>query len=280
MALLQANDLYAGYGETEILHGVSIHLDPNEFIAIIGPNGAGKSTLIKAIIGLIKPNRGSVVYRDRAITGSNPEDLVSAGLAYIPQMSNTFATLTVRENLEMGAITRRRSWTARLRPDRVWHEVMHLIGRAPTKPVRSGPSVDMNGEAIRPFTREEFENRIQDVCGIFPNLLPKLDTKVVTLSGGEQQMVALARALVLDPKVLLVDEPSAGLAPRLVGTIFQKIKEINEHGVGIVLVEQNARKALSLAHRGYVLEAGKNRYEGPGQTLLNDPQVGRLYLGG
>jgi len=180
----------------------------------------------------------------------------------------------------MGAITRRLSFTSELRPDRVWQRMHHLVLRARGREEAVEASSDAGSAGVRPFTREEFDNRVRDICGIFPNLLPKLDTKVLTLSGGEQQMVALARALVLDPEVLLVDEPSAGLAPRLVGLIFQKIKEINDQGVGIVLVEQNARKALSLAHRGYVLEAGKNRYEGPGQALLNDPQVGRLYLGG
>src|SRR6266566_4045738 len=280
MSILEASDLYAGYGETEILHGVSMRLESDEFITIIGPNGAGKSTLIKAIIGLIKPHRCRVMYRDKVITGSNPENLVSAGLAYIPQTSNTFPSLTVRENLEMGAITRRLSFTSELRPDRVWQRMHRLVLRARGREEAVEASSDTGPAGVRPFTREEFDSRIRDICTLFPNLLPKLDTKVLTLSGGEQQMVALARALVLDPEVLLVDEPSAGLAPRLVGLIFQKIKEINDQGVGIVLVEQNARKALSLAHRGYVLEAGKNRYEGPGQALLNDPQVGRLYLGG
>lgn len=280
MPFLEAKDLYAGYGETEILHGVSMRLDPAEFIAIIGPNGAGKSTLIKTIIGLIKPHRGTIVFKDRTITGSNPEDLVVSGLAYIPQTNNTFPTLTVRENLEMGAITRRPSWTSALHPDRLLTQMQRLVRvgrREPPDPPAEGSEQD-GTRAM--YSRDEFEGRVEQVCGIFPNLTAKLETKVQTLSGGEQQMVALARALVLDPQVLLVDEPSAGLAPRLVTTIFQKIQEINEHGVGVVLVEQNARKALSLAHRGYVLEAGKNRYEGPGQALLNDPQVGRLYLGG
>lgn len=281
MALLQAKDLYAGYGETEILHGVSIYLDPGEFVAVIGPNGAGKSTLIKTIIGLIKPRKGSIVYGGSPITGSNPEDLVTAGLAYIPQTNNTFPTLTVRENLEMGAITRRGSWTSELSPDRILRLLRKTVARATRRQGDEDPPITTpDGGVSRPFTRGEFEARIEGACRIFPNLTAKLDTRVHTLSGGEQQMVALARALVLDPKVLLVDEPSAGLAPRLVATIFERIKAINEDGVGVVLVEQNARKALSLANRGYVLEAGKNRYEGPGQALLNDPQVGRLYLGG
>jgi ABC-type branched-subunit amino acid transport system ATPase component len=280
MSLLQATELYAGYGGTEILHGVSMRLEPGEFVTVIGPNGAGKSTLIKTIIGLIKPQRGTVVFRDRPITGSNPEDLVVAGLAYIPQTNNTFATLTVRENLEMGAISRRPSLTAEFRPARLMAEARRLISRRHKTAGEAASPEDPKGRVHGWYTRDEFEARVRDICGIFPNLEPKLDTKVHMLSGGEQQMVALARALVLDPKVLLVDEPSAGLAPRLVAMIFQKIKDINAQGVGVVLVEQNARKALSLADRGYVLEAGKNRYEGPGKALLVDPQIGRLYLGG
>ena len=279
MPLLEASEVFAGYGETEILHGVSLHLDAGEFVTIIGPNGAGKSTLVKAIIGLLKPRRGVVRFRDRDITGMNPEDLAVQGLAYIPQTNNTFPSLTVLENLEIGAITVRPSLLSRLNPIRPFKR------RALSSPNRSpetheSAEAETDSGATEPFTKEEFHARVEHICNILPNLRPKLDAKVQTLSGGEQQMVALARTLVLDPQVLLVDEPSAGLAPRLVSAIFEKIVEINRQGVGIVLVEQNARKALSIANRGYVLEAGKNRYEGPGQALLHDPQVGRLYLGG
>lgn len=273
MALLEALDIYAGYGETEILHGVSIHLEPSEFVTIIGPNGAGKSTLVKAIIGLLKPSKGKVTFEGRDITGRNPEDLVLLGLAYIPQTSNTFPSLTVRENLEMGAITRRTGPFRELR--RAVFDLAHRRSDGDGVDEASTPP-----SAMSRLSRRQFDERVEQVCTIFPNLRPKLRTKVQSLSGGEQQMVALARTLVLDPKILLVDEPSAGLAPRLVTSIFQKIQEINEHGVGIILVEQNAKKALSLADRGYVLESGKNRYEGPGGALLHDPDVGRLYLGG
>lgn len=279
MPLLEATEIHAGYGETEILHGVSIHLNPGEFVTIIGPNGAGKSTLVKTIIGLLKPRLGVVRYRDREITGLNPEELAVQGLAYIPQTSNTFPSLTVLENLEMGAITVRPGLLSRLR----LRELIRGLIADKGDPAPDDPPDARGRRPPNPsprFAKEAFEARVEHICTLFPNLRPKLRSKVHTLSGGEQQMVALARTLVLDPQILLVDEPSAGLAPRLVSTIFDKIQEINQHGVGIVLVEQNARKALSLADRGYVLEAGKNRYEGPGEALLHDPQVGALYLGG
>lgn len=270
----EAKDIYSGYGETEILHGVSVHLEPGEFVAIIGPNGAGKSTLIKTVIGLLKPTKGKVTFESRDITGRNPEDLVLEGLAYVPQTSNTFPSLTVLENLEMGAITRRPGVIGNLH--RSLRSRLRSLG-----PGRShGASELEDGGPLKAFTEDEFAKRVDHICTIFPNLKPKLRDKVSSMSGGEQQMVALAKTLILDPRVLLIDEPSAGLAPKLVAMIFQKIQEINEHGVAIILVEQNARKALSLANRGYVLEGGKNRYEGPGQALLHDPDVGRLYLGG
>lgn len=272
MAFLEALNIYSGYGETEILHGVSMTLESGEFVTIIGPNGAGKSTLVKTIIGLLTPTQGLVRFAGRDITGARPEDLVLHGLAYVPQTSNTFLTLTVRENLEMGAITRRLgSWQ---RFERRFADLLRFRRRPPAADSASG------GDGAAPYTSEQFEERVERVCTIFPNLRPKLGEKVQTLSGGEQQMVALARSLVLEPKTLLIDEPSAGLAPKLVISIFDKIQEINSHGVGIILVEQNAKKALGMADRGYVLEAGKNRFEGPGRALLANPEVGRLYLGG
>lgn len=279
MPVLEASDLYAGYGETEILHGVSIRLDAGEFVTIIGPNGAGKSTLVKTIIGLIKPRRGTIRYREADVTGSLPEDLAVQGLTYIPQTHNTFSSLTVLENLEMGAITVRSGLLARVNPRVLIRRIASRIGLSRDNS-SAEPTAESKSPAHASFTEEQFQARVEYICDIFPNLRPKLNTRVQLLSGGEQQMVALARTLVLDPQVLLVDEPSAGLAPRLVAAIFEKIQEINDKGVGIVLVEQNAKKALSLADRGYVLEAGKNRYEGPGRALLDDPQIGRLYLGG
>ena|SRR2546422_1796341 len=268
MPLLEVRDLYAGYGETEILHGISAAVDYGEVVTIIGPNGAGKSTLIKVVIGILKPTRGTVRFRESEIGGANPEDLVTKGLAYVPQNRNIFPSLTVLENLEMGAITRRPG---------ALHRANELAKKAVLELVRRAKAAE--GTTTR-LSDREFRARIDHISEIFPNLKPKMRHRAGTLSGGEQQMVALGKALVLDPLLLLIDEPSAGLAPKFQSMIFEKVREINEHGAAIVLVEQNARKALALADRGYVLEMGRNRYEGSGASLLADPEVGRLYLGG
>jgi ABC-type branched-subunit amino acid transport system ATPase component len=256
MALLRAENLVSGYGETEILHGISISVEPEEIVVIIGPNGAGKSTLIKTIIGILQPKEGRVLYNGMDVTGLPPEQLALLGMAYVPQMSNIFPSLTVRENLEMGAIVKRPGLLTRI------HRRL------------------LNQEGPASYTPEEFEAKVDRILDIFPNLAPKLRERAGLLSGGEQQMVALARTLVLEPRILLIDEPSAGLAPRLVQSIFDKIVDINATGTAILLVEQNARRALEMAHRGYVLDMGNNRFEGEGEALLRDPEVGRLYLGG
>jgi ABC-type branched-subunit amino acid transport system ATPase component len=269
MALLEFHDVYSGYGETEILHGVSGHVDPGEFVTLIGPNGAGKSTLIRTIIGILRPSKGSIRFRDIEIAGRRPEELVLDGLAYVPQTHNIFPNLTVHENLEVGAITRRPGWL---------HEVGREVGSLFSSLRRGNGTPKELAQA--PLSSEEFKARVRHVTEIFPNLRAKLGQRAGALSGGEQQMVALGKALVLDPLLLLVDEPSAGLAPKLVHLLFEKIEEINEHGTSILLVEQNAKKALMMADRGYVLEMGRNRYEGKGEALLYNPEVGRLYLGG
>jgi len=255
--LLEAQQVHSGYGEMEILHGVSMTLDQGEIVAVIGPNGAGKSTLIKTIFGLLPATQGHVLFRGAEITGSHPRDLVLKGLAYVPQTNNTFPSLTVLENLEMGAITRRTS------------PIPYPWNRAERATPRSRM---MNDAQIR--------ERADGVIELFPNLRPKLRERAGNLSGGEQQLVALAKSMMLDPDVLLIDEPSAGLAPKLVDVLFSKIVEINQNGSAVVMVEQNAKKALAIAQRGYVLETGRNRFEGAGQALLHNPDVARLYLGG
>ncbi|HWM50263.1 MAG TPA: ABC transporter ATP-binding protein [Thermoplasmata archaeon] len=255
--LLEVHDLFSGYGQMEILHGVSMKLDEGELVTIIGPNGAGKSTLIKTIFGLLVPTKGQITLHDEDITGVHPRNLVLKGLTYVPQLNNTFPTLTVLENLEMGAISHRLS------------PIPFLRGQA--------RSPELAG---RRMTDAQIRKRAMQMIEIFPNLRDKVRERAGSLSGGEQQMVALAKALMLDPQILLIDEPSAGLAPKLVDVVFAKIREINERGTAIALVEQNAIKALALADRGYVLETGRNRFEDTGEGLLRNPDVARMYLGG
>lgn len=233
MTRLVAEDVVSGYGETEILHGVSVRVEPGEIVSVIGPNGAGKSTLMKAIFGLLHIKGGRVLLNGDDISGLPPQQMVRRGLSYVPQSDNIFPSLTIRENLEMGAYIR----------------------------------------------REGIEAKTEEVLSLFPDLADRQGERAGRLSGGQRQMLALARALMLDPQVLLLDEPTASLSPRMVEQIFAKIQDINASGVSILLVEQNTRDALRLCHRGYVLATGRNALEGRGQDLLEDEEVGRLYLG-
>ncbi len=234
MSLLKAENITAGYGEMDILHDVCIELTEGGIVALIGPNGAGKSTLMKTIFGLLTPRTGTVAFDGNDITGRAPDQIVRLGMCYVPQTDNVFPSLTVRENLEMGAF----------------------------------------------ILNEELDDRIERVYQVFPDLKTFHGKRAGALSGGQRQMLAMGRALMLDPQVLLLDEPSAGLAPKLVELIFEKIVEVNQTGVSILMVEQNAKHALQLSDRGYVLATGRNRFEGSGQDLLSDPQVAKLYLGG
>jgi ABC-type branched-subunit amino acid transport system ATPase component len=234
MSVLTVEGVSAGYEQMEILHDVSIEVRPGEVVTLIGPNGAGKSTLMKTVFGLLRPRRGTIRLQGQDITGLAPSALVRRGISYVPQVDNVFPSLTVEENLEMGAVVR--------------------------------------DDDLRP--------RIEEVLALFPNLQTKRRLKAGGLSGGERQMVAMGRALMLDPRVLLLDEPSAGLSPVLVDVVFEKIEAINRGGVAILLVEQSAREALHRSHRGYLLAGGQVRLEGPGPALLENPDVARLYLGG
>jgi neutral amino acid transport system ATP-binding protein len=232
--LLYTEEVVAGYvPEIDILSGVSVSVREGEIVTIVGPNGAGKSTLIKTIFGLLRPRDGLVQLRGEDITGLPPHSIARRGMSYVPQLDNIFKSLTVEENLRMGAL---------------W------------------------GDSVREQTDRMFE--------LFPRLGERRRQTAGTMSGGERQMVAMARALMPDPQVLLLDEPSAGLAPAFVEAIFQKVEEINSAGVTIVMVEQNARRALAMSDRGYVLDLGQERFEGPGKELLDDPKVAELYLGG
>jgi ABC-type branched-subunit amino acid transport system ATPase component len=226
----------AGYvPEVNILDGVDLDLHDGEIVTIVGPNGAGKSTLIKTVFGLLPAREGRVLLRGEDIAGRKPHDISRAGLSYVPQLDNVFPSLTIEENLGLGALARK-------------------------------------GTDVGARTRRMYE--------LFPRLGERRRQVAGTMSGGERQMVAMARALMPDPEVLLLDEPSAGLAPAFVDAIFEKVVEVNQAGVTVLMVEQNARRALAMSTRGYVLDLGRNRFEGPGRELLEDPKVAELYLGG
>lgn len=249
--VLQAEDITAGYTDVNILHGAGVHVDEGEVVCIIGPNGAGKSTLIKAIFGLLRISGGKVLLDGKDITNLAPDRVVAAGLGYVPQVQNVFATLTVEENLDMGAYLR-------------------------TDPGETHPFGNFFGR--RKFTG--IRDAKERVYGLFPVLKERRTERVGRMSGGQRQMVAIARALMLNPRVLLLDEPSAGLAPNLQDAVFEQVRAIADEGTPILLVEQNAKKALAKSDRGIVLDQGRNRFEGKGRDLLHDPNVGKLYLGG
>jgi ABC-type branched-subunit amino acid transport system ATPase component len=235
-AMLRATGLVAGYvPEVDILTGVDAVVHESEIVTIVGPNGAGKSTLLKCMFGLLPPRSGRVVLRDEDITGHRPHTITRRGMSYVPQLDNVFPSLSVEENLELGA----------------------LAGR--------------DGDA---------RERMDAIYELFPRLAERRRQAAGTMSGGERQMVAMARALMPGPEVLLLDEPSAGLAPAFVDAIFEQVLDVNRVGVTVLMVEQNARRALAMSHRGYVLDLGSNRFEGPGRELLEDPKVAELYLGG
>ena len=231
--VLQAEGVVAGYGEVEILHGVSLVVNEAEIVAVIGPNGAGKSTLLKAVFGLLSVRSGRVQLLGREVTNLSPDRMVQTGMSYVPQVDNVFPSLTINENLEMGAFVR----------------------------------------------RDGLRERLERVYGLFPDIADRRGERAGRLSGGQRQMLALARALMLDPKVLLLDEPSASLSPIMVESIFERIGEINRSGTAILLVEQNAKEALSFSTRAYVLAMGENRIEGEAAGLLDNEEVGKLYLG-
>ena len=234
MTVLKLDDVVGGYGDTQILHGVSLNVEPGEIVVIIGPNGAGKSTAMKAVFGLLRLSSGKVILADEEITNTPPEMVVRKGVCYVPQTSNIFPSLTVHENLEMGAYVR----------------------------------------------EDDFSHRLQEIYEMFPPLAEKRKQAAGTLSGGQRQMVAMGKALMLEPKILLLDEPTAGLSPKFRGEIFSTVKTINATGTPILMVEQNAKQALGIANRGYVLVDGKNKFEGTGQELLDDPEVAEMFLGG
>ena len=233
MSVLEINQIFAGYDEIEILHGVSVAVESGEVVAIIGPNGAGKSTALKAVFGLARVHSGRIALDGQDVTNRALHHLVAAGVSYVPQVDNVFPSLNVEENLEMGGFLRQ------------------------------------NG----------LQERLAKVYRLFPDLAGRRRELAGRLSGGQRQMLALARALMLDPKVLLLDEPSAGLSPKMVGSVFEKVAEINREGTAVLLVEQNVREALSFSRRVYVLVTGENRLEGESRVIAEREDVGGLFLG-
>lgn len=233
--LLYVTDLAVAYGAIRALQGISFHIDEGEIVTLIGANGAGKSTTLRAISGLLRPLAGDIRFRGRSITRAPAERIVKLGISQVPEGRHIFSRLTVRENLEMGAFTRK--------------------------------------------DPQEVAESMEQVFTSFPRLKERIHQLGGTLSGGEQQMLAMGRGLMSRPSLLLLDEPSMGLAPILVEEIFEIIKRINAQGTSILLVEQNAAMALSVARRGYVLETGSIALEGSARELLENPQVQAAYLG-
>ena len=233
--LLRLEDVHAGYGEIEVLRGVSADVRADEIVSIIGASGAGKSTLLRTVFGMVKPSRGRILLGDEEIAGRDPVEVLRRGCSYVPQGRCNFPAMSVEENLEMGAYTRRDAGVRR----------------------------DNEALMVR-----------------FPTLGEKRRASAGTLSGGQQQILEIAVALLLRPRLLLIDEPSLGLDPRMVETVFATIVAVNREGTAVLMVEQNAKQALAISHRGFVLELGKNRFEGTGRALLEDPEVRAHYLGG
>jgi branched-chain amino acid transport system ATP-binding protein len=235
MALLELKDIHTYYGSIHALRGVTIHVDEGEIVTLIGSNGAGKSTTLRTISGLLRPREGEINFGGKRIDGVRPHQIVEMGVCQSPEGRRVFARMTVHENLEMGAFSRR----------------------------EKVPTADYDR-----------------VYELFPRLRERTSQRAGTLSGGEQQMLAIGRALMSSPRLLLLDEPSMGLAPILVEQIFDIVKTINEAGTTVLLVEQNALMALGIAHRGYILQTGEIVLTDQAAALVNNEGVRRAYLGG
>jgi branched-chain amino acid transport system ATP-binding protein len=235
MPLLELKDVHTSYGAIHALRGVTMHVDEGEIVTLIGANGAGKSTTLRTISGLLRPRAGEILLRDKRIDGMRPHEIVELGVSQSPEGRRVFARMTVHENLEMGAFSRRGK-IASADYDRVYE--------------------------------------------LFPRLRERTTQRAGTLSGGEQQMLAIGRALMATPRVLLLDEPSMGLAPILVEQIFEIIRTINQSGTTVLLVEQNALMALAVAHRGYILQTGEIILTDQAAALADNAAVRRAYLGG
>jgi ABC-type branched-subunit amino acid transport system ATPase component len=235
MPLLEAENVVSGYGRTDVLHGVSISVERDEIVTIIGPNGAGKSTLFKTIMGYLIPSSGKIIFSEEDVTHLKPNHKVEKGIAYVPQLDNTFLSLSVRENLEMGGFSK-------------------------------------DSEALK--------QGIETAYSTFPILNDRRNQRARTLSGGQRQMLAMSMALMTEPDLLLLDEPSAGLSPKVADEVFNQIMSLHQKGIGVLIIEQDAYRSLNISDRGYVLAMGENYFDGSADTILNDPQIKEAFLGG
>jgi branched-chain amino acid transport system ATP-binding protein len=234
VSFLSGENMVGGYGGADILKGCSIDVNAGEIAVIVGPNGAGKSTAMRALLGMLDLKQGSVQFRGKDISGLSPQDRIAEGIAFVPQTSNVFTSMTVFENLEMGAFLR----------------------------------------------NDDISETLEQIYELFPILGEKKNQLAGELSGGQRQQVAVARALMSQPAVLMLDEPTAGVSPIVMDELFDRILEVRQTGVAILMVEQNARQALDIADRGFVLVIGENRHTDTGAALLADPEVRRSFLGG
>ncbi|ABG03335.1 ABC transporter related [Rubrobacter xylanophilus DSM 9941] len=232
--MLALENVSAGYGNLQVLHGISLEVQPGELVAIIGANGAGKTTTLRTISGFIRPSSGSISFEGEPLAGKRPHDIARRGLVQVPEGRSLFGGLTVLENLSMGGYTR---------------------------------------------TAAEREEALREVYELFPVLKERRDQPAATLSGGQQQMVAIGRALMARPRLLMLDEPSLGLDPKTTGRVFSVVERIRQTGVAVLIVEQDAVKTLRLADRAYVLESGEVALQGTGSELLEDQKVRSAYLG-
>jgi len=234
MSLLEGQAMFGGYGAADILQDCTIAIDKGEVVVVVGPNGAGKSTAMKALFGMLNLREGSVFFNGEEITSMLPQERVRLGMGFVPQNSNVFTSMTVEENLEMGAFIR----------------------------------------------RDDYSESIAQVFRLFPALEEKRSQPAGELSGGQRQQVAVGRALMTNPDVLMLDEPTAGVSPIVMDELFDRILEVAKTGIAVIMVEQNARQALEIADRGYVLVQGQNRYSDTGAALLADQNVRKAFLGG
>jgi branched-chain amino acid transport system ATP-binding protein len=233
--LLEMAGVRAGYGGGDILQGIDLVIDEGSLTCIVGPNGAGKSTVLRVVSGLLHPSRGTVHFRGASIVGLSPRGILSRGIVQVPQERSLFPTMTVWENVRLGAYTVR--------------------------------------------DRQLIEKRMKTVTETFPIVAERRHEPAASLSGGQQKIIEFARALMLDPSLLILDEPSMGLDPKTRSVVFNTIREMSRSGRTILLVEQNARSGLGIASHGVVMESGRIRLQGPGPDVLNNPEIGRLYLG-